>query len=424
MLGNESLPPTDFPALVEALTAIDHPDVGYSANASGTAFLPYGERDVGMLLLEPEPRQPSHALTALVSGGAAAMPALISGLGDTRVIAGLPAMKAMMWMSYPDEYDWNRRATATPPQGVHRDNEPQQPTEYRVTVGDLCFIAIGQIVNRNFTAVRYQPSGGLVVNSPSRSLALLQTVVAEWGGLSVEEHRRRLTADFLTPDSPERRVGAAVRIAFYAPEALPALVIPYLATPTYDVFAVEAFVREHLYTAEPAVWKDLVNTTVAAQGEHWRIGILRQLFDDLDSQEATEEHRISSPFKHGDLPRHILVQAFGFPAKVRSTDLPISDSETTSDRARFIATLIHDQDTTITAAVEQILQTTDDDYLAQACFQRCVYVGDLGPVTAACERLIPSAKVWKPELEAVLSSIHQAQAEGHTMTLTMLPPMR
>lgn len=57
-------------------------------------------------------------------------------------------------------------------------------------MGDLCFVAIGQIANRGFAAVRYQPTGGLVVSSPSASPALRRAVAAEWGGLDTDGHSR------------------------------------------------------------------------------------------------------------------------------------------------------------------------------------------------------------------------------------------
>jgi len=40
------------------------------------------------------------------------------------------------------------------------------PLIYTVKVGDVCYAIIGQIVNRSLMAVRYQPSAGLVINSP------------------------------------------------------------------------------------------------------------------------------------------------------------------------------------------------------------------------------------------------------------------
>lgn len=426
LTGSEGTTAPDYPALVEALTKVDHPDVGYSAMMTGSSFLPYGEASMGMMLLKPERRRPSPTLTALVTGGAKAMPALIVGLSDAREIPALPTMKAMMWMSFPDEYDWNRQATRVIPVGVNRDRfEPgERRMEHRLTVGDLCFNAIGQIVNRSFNAVRYQPTGGLVVNSPTTSPALLAAVMAEWKDLTPAEHLRRLQADFTNPDHPARRSGAALRLAFYAPQEMAALVVPYLSTPSYDVFGVWNFVRDHLYRAKPEVWNELVRQEVERLGGHWRVGILHLLFDDLGSVEATEEKRTSSPFEHGDLPRRILIEVFGFPKTVRSQDLPFSDVESTSDRARFIGSLVHDTDPAITAAVEKVLRECDDDYLALACFRRCVRVGRIEAVQAACDRLLPRSTTWRPKLEQTKAAIMAKKAERKPMTLADLPEWR
>lgn len=134
-----------------------------------------------MMVLQAEPRRPSQVMTALVAGGDAAIPALISGLSDTREITALPPLKAMMWMCFPDEYDWNQRTTKDAPVGVNRDdfNSSERRMEHQLTVGNLCYNAIGQIVNRSFTSVRYQPTGGLVVNSPTAS-PLLPCGLPSW----------------------------------------------------------------------------------------------------------------------------------------------------------------------------------------------------------------------------------------------------
>lgn len=107
LAAQPAVEPPDYPALVEALRAVREPDVGYSGSVTGSAFLPYGMQEMGMLLLRQEGRKPSQALTGLVAGGAAALPALIAGLADDRAIDGLPPQRAMMWMTFPDEYDRN-----------------------------------------------------------------------------------------------------------------------------------------------------------------------------------------------------------------------------------------------------------------------------------------------------------------------------
>lgn len=99
------------------------------------------------------------------------------------------------------------------------------PNRHAVTVGDACFAILGQIVNRDFEAVRYQPTACLVVNSPTFDPRIARAVRNQWEGKDPRvELARRLLADTFTTDVvPSRRwdgegqTGAAMRLAFYYP---------------------------------------------------------------------------------------------------------------------------------------------------------------------------------------------------------------
>ncbi len=56
--------------------------------------------------------------------------------------------------------------------------------KHTVTVGDLCWVALGQIVNRRFDAVRYQPTAIIIVSSPTLSPTLCKQVRADWANLT------------------------------------------------------------------------------------------------------------------------------------------------------------------------------------------------------------------------------------------------
>ena len=141
---------------------------------SGGEFLPY--EDTGQMGTSRYRRFASNTFRVAAQDrrkGADAVPVLLKHVGDTRAIKMKP-VSGMMWMDFPDEYDFNRR-TRKPPKGVNRHSfggGRDQPDDHAITVGDLCFVALGQIVNRHFSATRYQPTGGLMVNSPTYSKAL------------------------------------------------------------------------------------------------------------------------------------------------------------------------------------------------------------------------------------------------------------
>jgi hypothetical protein len=91
-----------------------------------------------------------------------------------------------------------------------------------VRVGDVCFVLIGQIVSRRLQAVRYQPTAGLVVNSPLEAASLIKRIRNDWGGLDRHGHEQALLADlrsanrFVVADS-------LTRLRFYYPKSYAAL---------------------------------------------------------------------------------------------------------------------------------------------------------------------------------------------------------
>src|SRR5262249_50307293 len=60
------------------------------------------------------------------------------------------------------------------------DEDDTRPHSYTVKVGDVCFVAIGQIVGRHYLAVRYQPTAIIVINSPVQTKELRERVRAIW----------------------------------------------------------------------------------------------------------------------------------------------------------------------------------------------------------------------------------------------------
>ena len=101
-------------------------------------------------------------------------------------------------------------------------------------------------------------------------------------------------------------------------------------------------------------------------------GILAELFDDLDSQEANEQHRMFPPDREHYDARAALIELYGYKPEVTSRDKPCDKYWEEAERARFIEALVHAKSAKIAAAVHAILKVAgDDDYLALACM-RCL----------------------------------------------------
>jgi hypothetical protein len=276
LVGKPS-PAADVAAQIAKLSSVDQSGIGYSASVTGEQFLPQPDGDeAGMVLMNQKPAERSDVLTAIVAAGAEAIPQLIACLED-KTPTKVPPMRAMMWQQTTDEYDVNRRTTRQPATAVNEDSF--ELSDYVTTVGDLCYVALGQIVNRRFNAVRYQASGGLVISSPSLP-QLRAKVRAEWGATTASSLRDSLVRDFVEPDHHFRKLGALRRLMFYFPAEVPALWKAELARPIFDVFAVERFARG-LYEVSDAQRATDFAAFVKANGPAASEGLVHQLFHDL-----------------------------------------------------------------------------------------------------------------------------------------------
>ncbi len=352
---------------------------GYSTVSTGDEFLPQPDSQETRAFLFSNLREKSSpVLRRIVEQGVAAVPLLIDHLSDERKTA-IPPVSALMSMLFADEYDFNRRTRLKAPAGVNRDTVGQKNAEtYAITVGDLCFVALGQIVNRNFSCCRYYPSGGLVINSPTYSKSLRDQVIADFQGLTQDNHKKLLKEDFLRPDHEFRRIGAYRRLAFYYPSEVEDLVLKQLSV------------------------------SESARSD----GVRLQLFDDLDTQEADEENRISRPGHPGD-SRTLLIELYGYQKTVKSTEKPYVNSWKRAEMARFIKSLVHDRSKKIDQRVSEIFKAIgDDDYLALACMARLVGRGYEKETRDYCLRRIGKDKHYQDELQSVikrLDSPHKQQ---------------
>ncbi len=351
-------PADEVKALIDKLTEIDQQDTGYSGSNSGSSFLPLGQSNTGAMLLFQRPNKSSESLKSLVDLGLKAIPALIEHLKDDRptkikVTNGFGGFFGI-------GHDEDEKANA----------EDEAARSYTIKVGDLCYVAIGQIVNRPYTAVKYIPSGNVSITSAPRSKKLRDELSKEWGSLTPEKHRDSLARDF---DSLQNNVrnGAALRLAYYYPAALEPLVLKQLARPMYDNGKIFYLIRDQLYPAKTAKErKEIVEKFVGQHGEIARDGIQWSLFDDLDTQEADEENRITPKLNDRYRARECLIDLFGLPANVKSKDRPASEPLNQTDQAAFVHTLRYDRSEKIDHAVRDILVKTDFGYMASGCMNR------------------------------------------------------
>jgi ankyrin repeat protein len=387
----------DVSAFIDKLTELADSDIGYSPSVSGSIFLPLDrEGQESVMLLFQNPTVSSDTMRDIVKRGAAAVPDLLNHLDDrrpTKIIIAHDSLIGGMW--FMASCDTNSRTAPRAPANGADEREISAPfvgaDEHRhvLTVGDLCFVALGQIVNRNFFAVRYQPTAIVIVSSVTRSAALRAEVRRRWQGLTPAKHRASLIADFREPDTVERLIGACKRLSYYYPDTLEPLALELLKRPTYDVLDVFDFVRNRLYAAADAKERrKLFDAYLDEHGIATRDGILLLLFQDLDDQEADEQKRRRPPLNNrGFRPREILVELYGLPKTVNSEHKPVIDALSSTEHARIVAEgLIFDDSEKIDRAFRDYLVGDPQSDLAKACLKRLIGRGYDADIERFCQR--------------------------------------
>lgn len=212
-------------ALVDVLTAIDTPAPGLDGTATYEGFIGSDQppRFAGGIIGTPVPVVPPQ-MRELVRRGVAALPVLLAHLDDARPTRLVVGNELFMFRVLAGEY-----APRAPACGERcpRREELREWSDfngpYTVKVADVCFVLVGQIINRNFVAVRYQPTGGLVVNSPIETTALAARTRQDWGDLDAEGHQTALLADLEVAREPWFLGMALARLRHYFPTTYAAL---------------------------------------------------------------------------------------------------------------------------------------------------------------------------------------------------------
>lgn len=223
-------------ALINQLERLDTQDTGYSGSTSGSSFLPLGRRTTSVVLLSSSaPSGVSDAMLSLVKLGAKAAPALLDHLDNDRktkiVIQNFGGFFGISQDKGEKAEDEEVKGKGESPFGARK--------QYTLRVGDLCYVALGQIVNRNYTAVHYIPSGNVAITSVPHSKNLRADLKKQWGRLTEEKHLESLVKDLNTKkpkegDDDGARVGASLRLAYYFPKEYEPVAVQQLKTPTRE----------------------------------------------------------------------------------------------------------------------------------------------------------------------------------------------
>lgn len=339
----------DIEDLIGNLQEISEPGFGYSTCFAGSQFLPAGTESFSVLVIGATRSTKSETLCEIVKNGAAAVPFLLEHLGDRRIVR-LQPLAGMMFTTFDDDCDVNRRTSTVPLEKFTGFKSISDSVSHSITIGDLCFVALGQIVNRNYSAARYRATGGLIVNSPTHSEVLRQRLLNEWSGLTQDSHRDQLISDFWRPDHVDRRIGAYQRLAYYYPDSVEELVIELLARPVYDCSLVDDFCQTTLRTLSCEAERRIAfDEFIRQHGPVYRSGVLSRLyvFDDEKSlkQLYGMEHRDPNLCRHPDF-----------------------DVASSSDRTQFVGCLTQEKSQKIGDVIKDLFEANlPDKSLSSNC---------------------------------------------------------
>jgi hypothetical protein len=288
-LGQASRPAADMSVseLIDRLQGITNDDFQVQTNI--IAIAQPAQMPQGLKFMQDPAPKPSEVMQELARRGAACLPQLCAHLDDARQTKAL--VQAMVGgLDFSAEYDWDPHGPGTRPSNVTSTQAFGRPgglkivgnpwaRTYTLTVGDMCFKIIGEIVNRRFEPARYQPSAIVIVNSPVWCTDLASAVRKEWAGITPAQHRASLIRDVTQEDGAYHDESGVLALQRYYPDAIAGAIRDRLNLPVYDSDSVQNFVDGHLLTdTDLASRQKKIDQYIASHGPPYRDGIVAYLW--------------------------------------------------------------------------------------------------------------------------------------------------
>lgn len=412
-LADPSDPEAQVVALINQFTVVSHYELNYFSYFTWSIdpSREYSKAVHGGRPWRVEPGDCNDLIQELVNLGAVAVPLLVDHLDDdreTKIRLRDPNFGSIRLV---EQYDHNRNGAFKPNLGPGAGNHKQLPDGHRLKVGDLCFDALGKIVNRGFHAASIPPGPGLEVASPILSPSILKAAREEWGGLTIEDHKASLSFDAL-PVGRWRSDGAMRRLIRFYPDVAETVALDALARPMYDSFVARNFAWNSLAkTDDPDEWRLLANAFFDRYGQHYQGALYRRLQDDEDPEwtrtKRAERRYVAHPF---------IIRDRLFP-KGR----PPTDAVQQSDQERFLLSIFDLDSNAVDNRVLELLRALrlDDppgiltDSFGIACIYKLRGRGHDEELREFCRKRIPRASDWYgKQLSFLLDALEAADAES------------
>ncbi len=232
----------EIKALIAKLAEINEPDFGLSGSVNGVVFAPLpGQEKFQSGVLGGPRLKPSDAFRRLVEIGPDALPFLLDALDDaTPTGLKVEHRSPIGGMGFDDGIKSNplnpiERRVLSKKAADDDADDAVLLHKYQLRIGDVCFVAIGQIVGRPYYAVRYIPTAMISISSPVESKMLRDRVRAIWASDDpAKKLLDSLLLDYATEglyngesldgwyEGSDFQIRAALRLLYYFPkEAAP-----------------------------------------------------------------------------------------------------------------------------------------------------------------------------------------------------------
>ena len=211
---------------------------------------------------EQSPPAP-NCVKELAAIGFEALPDLINHLSDARPTGLTLKQPDFGGMWYAAEFDARAYDRAPVPQGTYPAYTDLMSTsdisEHALTVGDICFIVIGQIVNRRYIVDRGQWTACNVINSPTTTPALAQAASEEWKGITLAQYQQSLIADAGSPSTGSEAGEALKRLCYYYPTLGEKTAVSILDRPLCESSIADNFITDDLIELPSFERSDILN---------------------------------------------------------------------------------------------------------------------------------------------------------------------
>lgn len=209
--------------------------LSYRRSLTDIRFLPYtapwDEASSGEPVIVPV----SDALRRIVAAGADAVPTLLENLSNDSVLAVQVQSHVFRQPVYVGHVrlqqtfvDLDRRQQIARADEVQAAARAGLANELNLSVAELSYFALGQIVNRPYYPIQSVSKYGVAVTSPLVFPDLADELRREWSGLTRESHATMLVEELGADGPVTRRGNAYARLAYYYPDRLSGAVIAAL----------------------------------------------------------------------------------------------------------------------------------------------------------------------------------------------------